>query len=149
MLGHLDNKQVEYLLNSQFIGRVGCHNDGVTYVVPITYAYDGTYIYGHSAKGMKINMMRKNPEVCFEVESVSNMANWQSVIAWGKFEEITAEAERQQAMQKLINHLRPQMTSETAQPTHGINTHAQDTGHQQAILFRIKLNNKTGRFEKR
>lgn len=149
MLGHLDNKEIENILNSQVIGRLGCHADGVTYVIPITYAYDGVYVYGHSAKGMKIDMMRKNPAVCFEVESVINLANWQSVISWGTFEEITGESERHQAMQKLMDRLLPLITGKTEQPTHGINTHKQDTVGHEAILFRIKLNNKTGRFEKR
>jgi uncharacterized protein len=149
MLGELNENQVEDVLKTQVIGRIGCHADGITYVVPVTYVYDGTNIYAHSAKGMKIDMMRKNPEVCFEVDTMQNMANWQSVIVWGRFDEITRMEERQQAMQKLIDRMMPLMTGETAQPTHGLNTHAQDVGNQQAILYRITINKKTGRFEKR
>ena len=137
MLGELNDNQVEDVLKSQVIGRIGCHVEGITYVVPVTYVYDGIHIYAHSAKGMKIDMMRKNPEVCFEVDTMQNIANWRSVIAWGKFEEIIIKEERQQAMQKLIDRMMRLMTSETAQPTHGLNTHAQDAGNQQAILYRI------------
>jgi len=137
VLGELNDNQVEDVLKSQVIGRIGCHVEGITYVVPVTYVYDGIHIYAHSAKGMKIDMMRKNPEVCFEVDTMQNIANWQSVIAWGKFEEIIIKEERQQAMQKLIDRMMRLMTSETAQPTHGLNTHAQDAGNQQAILYRI------------
>jgi len=137
VLGELNDNQVEDVLKSQVIGRIGCHVEGITYVVPVTYVYDGIHIYAHSAKGMKIDMMRKNPEVCFEVDTMQNIANWRSVIAWGKFEEIIIKEERQQAMQKLIDRMMRLMTSETAQPTHGLNTHAQDAGNQQAILYRI------------
>jgi hypothetical protein len=148
MLGELNTRQIEDILYSQSIGRLGCHADGVTYVVPVTYAYDGRYVYAHTAKGMKVNMMRKNPEVCFEVESVSNMSDWQSVISWGKYEEITGEAARKMAMQKLIDHLLPVLTGETVQPSHGFDPHMTDAAGREVILFRIKLNNKTGRFEK-
>lgn len=148
MLGELNDYQVENILKNQVIGRIGCHVDGVTYVVPVTYVYDGKQIYAHSAKGLKIDMMRKNPDVCFEVDVIQNMANWQSVITWGKFEEILNKEEKQQAMQKLMDRMMPLMTSETAQPTHGLNTHANEAGNQQVILYRIQLNKKTGRFEK-
>jgi nitroimidazol reductase NimA-like FMN-containing flavoprotein (pyridoxamine 5'-phosphate oxidase superfamily) len=84
MLGELDNTQVDNILKTQFIGRIGCHANGITYVVPVTYVYDGINIYAHSGKGMKIDMMQINPAVCFEVDAMQNMANWQSVIAWGE-----------------------------------------------------------------
>ena len=80
--------EIEQLLQQQLVGRIGCHVDGLTYVVPVSYAYEGNYIYCHALEGMKINMMRKNPDVCFEVDNTKNLANWQSVIAWGSFEEL-------------------------------------------------------------
>ena len=40
MLGDLTFSQIENLLYAQRIGRLGCHSDDVTYVVPVTYAYD-------------------------------------------------------------------------------------------------------------
>ena len=80
MLGALYKPQIDHVLHSQVVGRIGCYADGKLYVVPITYAYDGKYIYAHSKDGMKIKMMRKNPHVCFEVDVMENMANWRSVI---------------------------------------------------------------------
>jgi uncharacterized protein len=32
-------------------------------------------------------MMRRNPEVCFEVDRVEDLVNWDSVIGWGTYEE--------------------------------------------------------------
>ncbi len=92
MLGTLNSEQIEQILRSEVIGRIGCHANGKTYVVPITYAYDGERVICHTSQGMKIQMMRSNPEVCFEVEQVDNLANWRSVIAWGKYEELQATA---------------------------------------------------------
>ncbi|MEJ0105912.1 MAG: pyridoxamine 5'-phosphate oxidase family protein [Bacteroidota bacterium] len=53
MFGSLNNNEIDELLHQQFIGRIGCHAEGVTYVVPISYAYDGEYIYGRTFEGMK------------------------------------------------------------------------------------------------
>ncbi|MBL7709984.1 MAG: pyridoxamine 5'-phosphate oxidase family protein, partial [Chitinophagaceae bacterium] len=40
MLGELNDKQIDSLLNTQLVGRLGCHAGGITYVVPVTYIYD-------------------------------------------------------------------------------------------------------------
>src|ERR1700712_5959754 len=119
MLGELNERQIETLLKELPVGRIGCHADGITYIVPVNYVYDGANIYAHSAKGMKIDMMRKNPEVCFQVDAITDLQNWESVICWGKFEEITDMLEREKAMQKIINKTMPLMCGEDAHPSHG------------------------------
>ncbi len=53
MLGKLRDSQIDTLLISQIIGRLGCRADNHTYVVPVTYAYDGEYVYGHTQEGKK------------------------------------------------------------------------------------------------
>jgi hypothetical protein len=151
MLGHLDAEQIERLLHSEIVGRIGCHTEGCTYVVPVTYTYDGSSVYCHSAEGMKLRMMRANPDVCFEIEHMDNLTNWQSVIAWGKFEELHG-ADASHAMMLLIRRFMPMMTSETAQPPHGHGAAGEGHGSgsgKAAVLYRIRLTEKTGRFEKR
>jgi nitroimidazol reductase NimA-like FMN-containing flavoprotein (pyridoxamine 5'-phosphate oxidase superfamily) len=144
MLGQLDPEQIELLLMNEAIGRIGCHMDGRTYVVPVSYAYDGERIIAHSAEGQKLRMMRSNPDVCFEVDHVNNLANWQSVIAWGRFEELD-DAEALGAMNLLVEKLRTHITSETMQPTHGVPSKSP----YRATVYAIRLSEKTGRFEKR
>lgn len=150
MLGELNEAQIDQLLRSEVIGRIGCHQDGRTYVVPVTYYYDGQALYGHSGVGLKIRMMRANPHVCFEVDHLENMANWQSVIMGGVYEELSG-AEAQQAMQMLVNRLLPLIASESSQPSHGLEAggHRADTAGHQAVVYRIRVQEKTGRYEKR
>ena len=148
MLGTLNKKQVEHLLYSIIIGRIGCHTDNITYVVPVTYAYDGKYIYGHTNEGMKIDMMRKNPLVCFEVDVIENMSNWRSVIAWGKFEELKTPKEREEGMLKLMDVVMPFMTGETTISHPMKDTYPKYIDAMQGVVYRIKLTEKTGRFEK-
>lgn len=150
MVRELNDTQVEDLLKSQLTGRIGCHSDGVTYIVPINYTYDGFNIYCHSAKGMKIDMMRKNPEVCFEVDDIKTITTWQSVIAWGRFEEIVDMTEKQEVMQKLSDRVMPNMADDSIPPSHGFVDEDSEVGLVvELIVYKIILNRKTGRFEKR
>ena len=50
--GPLDGDQIDGLLRAEYIARIACHANGRTYVVPVFYAYDGDYVYGHASEGM-------------------------------------------------------------------------------------------------
>ncbi len=141
-------QQIEEVLGKQAVGRLGCNYDGVVYVVPISYAYDGEYIYVHTHEGMKMEIMRKNPEVCFQTDNMQSMANWQSVIAWGKFEELEEGEERNQALQKLMGRILPMISSETAHLSALWPFECDNPGLIQGIVFRVLITKKTGRFEK-
>ncbi len=147
MLSTLEKIEIEEVLKNQVIGRIGCHNDGITYVVPVSYAYDGSYIYGHTFEGMKIKMMRQNPEVCFEVDIMENMANWKSVICWGHFEELTEEVDRKAALKKLLERALPIIASETVKITPLWPFSTDNLDNIKGIIYRINLTEKTGRFE--
>src|SRR4051794_27195849 len=113
MLGSLQHREIEEVLTSQLVGRIGCHSNGETYVVPISYAYDGNYIYCHTEEGKKITIMRQNPRICFQVEEMKNMANWKTVIVQGEFEELKGRQERNAAMQTLLSRYLPVISSIT------------------------------------
>jgi uncharacterized protein len=159
MLGTVNQQQIDQVLRSAVIGRIGCLAGDHVYVVPITYAYDGEYVYGHSADGMKLRALRSHPNICFEVELVEDMAHWQSVITWGTFEELQGPA-AEAGMRVLMDRLMPLMVSETGtgQAT-GPHPHAEQAqtaragaGRQAtagATVYRIRLGERTGRFEKR
>ncbi len=148
MIEELKKDKIETLLKSQIVGRVGCHTDNFIYVVPMSYTYDGEYIYGHAYDGMKISMMRKNPKVCFQVDAMENMANWQSVIAWGEFEELKNSSERKKALQKLMDRILPIISSETVHLSPHWPFPSNDVESIKGIVFRIKVTKKTGRCEK-
>jgi nitroimidazol reductase NimA-like FMN-containing flavoprotein (pyridoxamine 5'-phosphate oxidase superfamily) len=59
----LTREGIDELLREEIVGRIGCHADGETYVVPVIYAYDGEAFYAYSIEGKKIRMMRENPSV--------------------------------------------------------------------------------------
>lgn len=148
MLGKLNETQIEELLKEQVIGRIACQADSEIYLVPINYVYRDGYIYGHSAEGKKVRMMRQNPAVCFEVENIQSVFRWKTVIAKGTYEEITDIDEKQQAMQGIIHRIMPLVTSPQGHPSHGITENDSDVGTKvELVIYRIKLGEKTGRFE--
>lgn len=137
LLGEVD---VELILQEEHVGRIGCCLDGEAYVVPMTYAYDGDSVYCHALDGKKITMMRANPRVCFEVDRTHGLRNWESVIAFGTYEELAGE-EAERAMLALVARFEPAMPPVL---NDGGAPHLIDSG----IVFRIRLTEKTGRAEK-
>ncbi len=149
MLGELNENQINNILASQVVGRLACVEGNQPYIVPVTYAYDGKNIYGQTKEGMKLNMLRKNASVCFEVDMVSDMAHWQSVVIFGKFEELK-NSEANKARELLFNRVFPLMTSSTIHThEHEVTGEVDDSNRVKPIMYRIKINKITGRFEKR
>ncbi len=147
-MGQLNAEEIETLLHKSVLGRIGCSDGRLIYVVPISFVYDGAYVYCHTHEGLKTDILRKNPSVCFEVEKLENLANWQTVIAHGDFEELTDPILRLEALQKLNDRRLPFITSQTTRLTEEWPFASESLGQLKGVTFRIRLNSKTGRFEK-
>jgi hypothetical protein len=83
-------REVDDFLRSQRIARLGCHADGVTYVVPLIYAFEDGAVVAVTTEGRKTAMLRENPRVCVEVDEydADGKGSWRSVIAHGTCEEL-------------------------------------------------------------
>jgi uncharacterized protein len=149
MLGELTQVQIENVLRSQALGRLAVTDGKQPYIVPVTYAYDGKYIYGQTNFGTKLKILRKNPAVCFEVDTMTDMANWQCVLVFGTFEELKDEAERK-AREILFNKVFTLMTSSTihAHEHETTGDDVDDSNRVKQLMYRINIKNVTGRFEK-
>jgi nitroimidazol reductase NimA-like FMN-containing flavoprotein (pyridoxamine 5'-phosphate oxidase superfamily) len=150
MLGTLNSRQIDQVLRSEVVGHLGCFHEGKVYVVPVSYVYDGECIYGHAAEGMKLRMLRANPQVCFQVDHIENLTNWVSVVVWGAFEELANDAQKQ-AMRLFLDRMEPLQVSETALSPHRApaGVPALDLQGQLMVFYRIRLTERSGRFEKR
>ncbi len=149
MIGKLTAEEIEEVLSSNVLGRLGCTDGERIYVVPITYVYHDKKIIGHSTEGLKIRMMRRNPRICFEVDDVKDFTHWKSVIAWGEYQELTSERQRYEAMKLFVDRMMHLKISDTAVlPELGSERmHPQSPGLIKPVVFRIILTEKTGRFE--
>ena len=149
MLGELDQTEMEKLLREQVTGRIACHANGKTYIVPVNYGFGGSYLYGQSVEGQKIRMMRLNPAVCFEVDQIRTIFNWKSVIIQGRFEEVSDVAERERLQQGLIHRLMPLSRNPGDHPAHGITEKDSDAGTTvPLIIYKIHIEELSGRFER-
>ncbi len=148
MFGNLNTEEIETLLHTQIIGRIGCHNDNTTYIVPISYAYDGEFIYALTREGMKINIMRQNRQVCFEVEDIPDLGNWKSVVCLGEYEELPNKSERHQALMLLHDRRLPHVTSATTKLSATWPFRPENIDNIKGVVFRIRIFKKTGKYEK-
>jgi nitroimidazol reductase NimA-like FMN-containing flavoprotein (pyridoxamine 5'-phosphate oxidase superfamily) len=130
----LPDEQIEELLRTAIVGRIACcdhgaASDGRPYLVPLAYGYDGESVYAHSGPGRKLDFLRREPRVTFEVDEAAASDRWRSVVAEGTFEEIANQEERDHALRTIYR--------DGAIPDLG----------SQTVVFRIRLTARSGRFE--
>lgn len=150
MVGKLNEADIEALLERNVVGRLGCTDGDIVYVVPINYIYHNNCILAHSTEGKKIEFMRTHPKVCFEVDETDNLSNWRSVIAWGNFEEVTDEIKKQEHMELMLEKMLTLKIIEASNPPHAFaqRPRPHQPGYVQVVIWRIAVNKKSGRFEK-
>lgn len=138
MIGTLSAAEIDRVLDRQRVGRLAVSVADRPYVVPFTYAYDGGCVYGYGTIGRKIQTMRVQPRVCFEVDEIEGPTSWRSVVAEGVYEELTTDSERRAA----IRHL-------AAVADEFVPVEPNGAWPRHIVLFRLRLTNKSGRFERR
>lgn len=90
-----DPQELESVLREAAVCRMGLCDEGKPYVVPMNYGYrDGSVFLHSAAEGRKIDILRRNPNVCLEFEkdvelvpaeaACSFSMKYRSVIASGK-----------------------------------------------------------------
>jgi hypothetical protein len=134
MIERLGKEDARALLQAHQLGRLGCSVNGEPYVLPINYLYTGEDLYMHSLPGLKIRAMREQPQICLQVDEITDDYNWKSVLVFGEYEEITNADEREQilgAMFQRLPHLTP-VESRMRQ------------GQEETIVFRLRINRSTG-----
>ncbi len=91
----IDPKEIEEILKKSEVCRLAMVDGDTPYIVPLNFGYEDGAVYFHSAKeGKKIELMKQNPTVCFEVDNLIKFkkaplaCDWgieySSVIGWGK-----------------------------------------------------------------
>ena len=89
VINEMTKEECGAFLAKASLGRLGCSLDNQPYVVPIYFVYEPDYIYVLSTFGQKTEWMRANPKVCLEVDEIANQSQWISVIADGRYQELS------------------------------------------------------------
>jgi uncharacterized protein len=104
-----DSKSIEEIITRAKVFRLALALDDTPYIIPLCFGYRAKTIYFHSAReGKKIDIIKKNNQVCFEfdidyelVES-ENSCKWgmkyRSVIGFGRVTVIENMKEKQEAL---------------------------------------------------
>ena len=109
---------LESILQKAQVCRLGLLDGYVPYIIPLHYGYHKGHLYIHAAKeGKKINLLKKNPKVCFEVELDHKIRNtgipckwsttYKSIIGYGTASILTDVEEKRQSLGILIDHYAP------------------------------------------
>jgi nitroimidazol reductase NimA-like FMN-containing flavoprotein (pyridoxamine 5'-phosphate oxidase superfamily) len=131
VIRELSEPEIEALLRTAVVARIACSHprEPRPYLVPIAFGYDGTAVYAHSGPGRKLTYMRANPLVTIEVDQAEASDRWQSVVAEGRFEELTGP-ERDRALATIYS-----------------GTDAVPALANSTVVYRIELTSKSGRYE--
>jgi len=111
-----DKKIIEEILSESKICRIAMtDNNGMPYIVPLNYGYSDNTIFFHSAPtGKKVELLKQNKRVCFEVEfgveiteSVTSCkwsTKYRSLIGYGTIEIITGANLKKNGLDIIMTH---------------------------------------------
>jgi nitroimidazol reductase NimA-like FMN-containing flavoprotein (pyridoxamine 5'-phosphate oxidase superfamily) len=110
-----DKSILEEILTSSNICRLGMIDNGLPYILPFNYGFHNNCIYIHSAPtGKKIDLLKENPLVCFEVEQRTDIIEnevackwstlYRSVVGYGNVEIVTDFEEKKRGLEIIMAH---------------------------------------------
>ena len=127
----LDESEAWDVLRRGKLGHLACIDAGEAYVVPINYLVHEGCVYSHSLPGRKISAMRLHPRACLQVNQIQDDFHWRSAIAFGSFEEITDQVERNSILRQLLERF-PKLTP--------VESHlARDAEPPPVIAYRLRI----------
>jgi nitroimidazol reductase NimA-like FMN-containing flavoprotein (pyridoxamine 5'-phosphate oxidase superfamily) len=75
--------EIDAVIRSCQVCRLGLCDDGQPYIVPMSFGYDGESLYFHCAnEGRKLDILRRNPRVCVELDVVTRMLEADNACGW-------------------------------------------------------------------
>ena len=138
----MSDAECRHVLQSASVGRLACARDNQPYVVPINFAFDGTYIYGFTTIGQKVQWMRSNPLVCFEMDQITNPNEWVSILVFGRYEELPETPEHECARAQTYRLL--QKRAMWWEPAYMSQEHRDQPHSLTPVFYRIHIEKMTG-----
>lgn len=140
-----DQGILEEILSKQIICRLSMVDEGRPYIIPVNYGFRDGCLYIHSApEGKKIDLLHRNPEVCFEVEDRVEITRgeracdwstrYRSVVGYGTVEILPDDESRQEGLEILMTqHGAPDLREFDPGPMHRM------------VILKIRINSMTGK----
>jgi nitroimidazol reductase NimA-like FMN-containing flavoprotein (pyridoxamine 5'-phosphate oxidase superfamily) len=110
-----DKELIESILKRANVCRIALSENNIPYIVPLTFGYKDNFLYFHSSKeGRKIDMIRKNNNICFEIDIDTKLlegekpCKWSmkycSVIGFGKAFLVENSEEKREGLDIIAEH---------------------------------------------
>ena len=81
----LSRDEIEAMLLRNRVGRIAFSLHDRVDVQPIHYFYERGWLYGRTSEGEKIAALKHNQWVAFEVDEVTDLFDWRSIVIHGSF----------------------------------------------------------------
>ena len=79
-----ERAEMESIIRESTICRLALADNEQPYIVPLSFGYKDNALYFHSAaEGKKIDILRKNKNVCFEFDVGSEIKTGKTACEWG------------------------------------------------------------------
>ncbi len=90
-----EQADVDDVIKGSRVCRLAMVDGNKPYVVPLNFGYAFPYLYFHSAsEGRKLDVIRKNPHVCFEFDHLEKLIKNKEACEWGAaFKSVIGEGE--------------------------------------------------------
>lgn len=109
-----NRSEIESIIQQSLVCRLAMSDGDTPYIVPLCFGYQDNVIYVHgSLKGRKIDILKKNRNVCFEFDintaivEAENACGWsmkyQSVIGFGKASVLEDPSDKRKALHVIMS----------------------------------------------
>lgn len=139
-----DQILMDEIMSKAQVCRLAVSYKDMPYIIPMNFGYADRTLYFHSAKeGLKLLILRENPQACFEVEIDTQLVSseqgcdwttrYQSVIGFGEVEFIDDLVGKREGMRVILQQYANDITFPTDAALEGV------------TLFKLKINTMTGK----
>ena len=108
-----DRTEIEEIIRKASICRLALSDNGTPYIVPVCFGYEHGTLYFHCAtQGRKLEILKRNNRVCFEMDIETKLVvgekgctwgmKYRSVIGFGTASVVQDEAEKRKGLDAIM-----------------------------------------------
>jgi len=139
-----DKNEIIKIIRSSQVCRLGLADDNKPYIVPLCFGYKDNTLYFHSAQeGKKVEIIKKNPNICFEFDQDSKVVQaekpcswgvkYKSIIGFGKVQILESLNEKREALKIIMSQYSPD------------NHEFKDSAITKTFVFKVEVSEITGK----
>ena len=141
----IDRTAIESILATSTVCRLALSEDDRPYIVPLCFGYEDGALYFHTAReGKKIDILKKNNRVCFEVDCDHELVTHETPCKWGmKYRSVIGVGKA-----SLVDDLESKRTALDIVMRHyaGRPSGYPETIMEKTLIIKVEIENMTGKY---